>query len=165
MERLKGIENLIVKAEEFVIFLSITALIVMLFLQVVFRFALEAPLAFTEEAARLLFTWLIFIGAARALYVSQHFMVDIVYNHVPAKVRNIAGLLSDLVTIIFALLLAWSGYGLAAQGTQMLPVLGLPVWAQNVAFPVGMLLLAFHACCIVLQREHVGDGQHPDFEE
>lgn len=165
MPRLKAVENLVVKAEEVVIFVSITALIVMLFLQVVFRFVLEAPLAFTEEAARLLFAWLIFIGAARALYVSQHFMVDIVHKHLPAPIRGAAGIVADAVTILFAILLAWTGYDLAAHGTQVLPVLGLPVWVQTAAFPVGMILLTFHAICIVLDRKHVGDGQTPDFED
>lgn len=165
MPGLKAIEKLVVKAEEVVIFVSITALIVMLFLQVVFRFVLEAPLAFTEEAARLLFAWLIFVGAARALYVSQHFMVDIVHKQLPTAMQQAAGSVADIVTILFAVLLAWTGYDLAIHGTQVLPVLGLPVWTQTLAFPVGMALLAFHALCIVLDRKHVGEGQIPDFED
>ncbi len=165
MPVIKSAEAWVAKIEGVVIFVSIVALIVMLFLQVLFRFVLEAPLAFTEELARLLFAWLIFIGAAHALYVSQHFMVDIVYKHLPSAMQRAAGYLADIATIVFAVLLAWSGYGLAMHGTQVLPVLGLPAWTQNAAFPVGMALLAFHAVCFMLRREHVGDGARPEYEE
>lgn len=165
MRRLNAIETWVVRGEEVLIFVSILALIVILTMQVLFRFVLQAPLAFTEEGARLLFTWLIFVGAARALYVSQHFMVDIVYINLPLPLRHLAGYLSDAATIILAMFLAWAGYGIAFHGGQILPVLRLPVWTQTAAFPVGMALLAFHAICIMSRHQHVGDDVRNDFEE
>ena len=159
------IEDWIVRLEGLILFCSLFALIVMLALQVLFRFVIEAPLAFTEEAGRLLFAWLIFVGAARALYVSQHFMVDILYNHVPAPLQKIFGYVSDLVSIGLAAVLAYAGFRMISHGGQVLPVLGVPAWTQMAALPVGMTLLAFHAICFVLRREHVGDGAKLDFEE
>ncbi|WP_423212293.1 TRAP transporter small permease [Paracoccus yeei] len=151
--------------EGLILFCTLLALIVMLAMQVLFRFVLQAPLAFTEEAGRLLFAWLIFVGAARALYVSQHFMVDIVYNHVPAPLQKLFGCVSDAASIGLAIVLAYAGFRMVLRGGQILPVLGIPAWVQTAALPVGMTLLAFHALCFVLRRQHVGDGAQPDFEE
>ena len=102
------IEESVVRLEGLILFCTLLALIVMLAMQVLFRFVLQAPLAFTEEAGRLLFAWLIFVGAARALYVSQHFMVDIVYNHVPAPLQKLFGYVSDAASIGLAIVLALS---------------------------------------------------------
>ena len=93
-------------AEGLVIFVVLFTLIVMLSLQVLFRFALNQPLDFTEEAARLLFAWLVFIGAARAMRLSQHFIVDLLYNAFPDGVRNVVGYVIDIVTILFVAALA-----------------------------------------------------------
>lgn len=159
------IEESVVRLEGLFLFCALFALVVMLAMQVLFRFVLQAPLAFTEEAGRLLFTWLIFIGAARALYVSQHFMVDILYNHVPASLQKLFGYVSDAASIGLAIVLAHAGFHMALRGGQVLPVLDIPAWVQTLALPVGMTLLAFHAVCFVLRRQHVGDGAQPDFEE
>ncbi|QEU09206.1 TRAP transporter small permease [Paracoccus yeei] len=159
------IEESVVRLEGLILFCTLLALIVMLAMQVLFRFVLQAPLAFTEEAGRLLFAWLIFVGAARALYVSQHFMVDIVYNHVPAPLQKLFGYVSDAASIGLAIVLAYAGFRMVLRGGQILPVLGIPAWVQTAALPVGMTLLAFHALCFVLRRQHVGDGAQPDFEE
>ncbi len=164
-QTLVKIEESVVRLEGLILFCTLFALIVMLAMQVLFRFVLQAPLAFTEEAGRLLFAWLIFIGAARALYVSQHFMVDIVYNHVPASLQKLFGYVSDAASIGLAVVLAQAGFRMVFRGGQTLPVLGIPAWVQTAALPVGMTLLAFHALCFVLRRQHVGDGAHPDFEE
>ncbi|SEO20130.1 TRAP-type C4-dicarboxylate transport system, small permease component [Paracoccus alcaliphilus] len=159
------IEDWVVRLEGLILFCALFGLIAMLAMQVLFRFVLQAPLAFTEEAGRLLFAWLIFVGAARALYVSQHFMVDILYNHVPAPLQKLFGYVSDVASIGLAVILAYAGFKMMSHGGQILPVLGIPAWTQMAALPVGMTLLAFHAMCFVLRGQHVGDGAQPDFEE
>lgn len=159
------IEDWVVRLEGVILFATLFGLIVMLAMQVVYRFVLQAPLAFTEEAGRLLFAWLIFIGAARALYVSQHFMVDIAYNHVPALLQNLFGYVADAASIGLAIILAYAGFRMMGHGGQILPVLGIPAWTQMAALPVGMTLLAVHAICFVLRRHHIGDGAQPDFDE
>ncbi|RWR19048.1 TRAP transporter small permease [Sinirhodobacter populi] len=159
------LENWAVRLEGAILFVTLFSLIVLLVLQVLFRFVLQAPLAFTEEAGRVFFAWLVFVGAARALYVSQHFMVDILYNHVPATLQRIFGYVSDAASLGLAVIFAYAGFRMIGHGGQILPVLGVPAWVQNLALPVGMSLLAFHALCFILRREHVGDGAKHDFEE
>jgi len=149
------IESQLVRIEGLILFIALCGLILMLAMQVFFRFVLQAPLAFTEETARLLFSWLIFVGAARALYVSQHFMVDIVYKYVPATLQSLFGYVCDVATLVFALVLVYAGVRFMASG-QVLPVLGISVGYQSAALPVGMALLSLHALAFVLRGKHVG---------
>jgi len=155
LKTIAKIEDYAVRLEGLILFVALFGLIVMLAMQVFFRFVLQAPLAFTEETARLLFSWLVFVGAARALYVSQHFMVDIVYKHAPAALQTLFGYVCDAATIVLAIVLAYAGVRFMSSG-QMLPVLGISVGYQSAALPVGMALLGFHALAFVLRGQHVG---------
>jgi len=149
------IEHYAVRLEGLILFIALLGLIVMLAMQVFFRFVLHAPLAFTEETARLLFSWLVFVGAARALYVSQHFIVDIVYNHVSAALQSLFGYVCDIASIVLAMVLVYAGVHFMSSG-QILPVLGISAGYQSAALPVGMALLGFHAFAFVVRGKHVG---------
>jgi len=164
LKTITKIEHYVVRFEGLILFVALFGLIVMLALQVFFRFVLHAPLAFTEETARLLFSWLVFVGAARALYVSQHFMVDIVYNNVPAALQTLFGYVCDAACIVLAGVLVYAGVGLMSSG-QMLPVLGISAGYQSAALPVGMALLGFHALAFVLRGQHVGSPVASNLEE
>ncbi|MCV2869295.1 TRAP transporter small permease [Defluviimonas sp. WL0002] len=161
-ERFLWLDEQLYRLEGVVIFAAMAVLIVMLALQVLFRFVLDQPLDFTEEAARLLFAWLVFIGAARAMRVSQHFIVDLVYNALPASPRQIVGWAVDALSVAFAATLAWIGFQTTLNGAgQILPVMGISVAAQTIALPVGMALMAIHAASFPLRNRHVGDN-HSD---
>lgn len=160
------LDDLAFKFEGLLLFSVLCALVVILCMQVLFRFFLNQPLDFTEEIARLLFAWLVFVGAARAMRVSQHFVVDIVYNKLPDNIRNFVGFLIDFVTLAFIAAMFWIGMTASLKGAaQIMPVLQISKSAQTMALPVGMLLMAIHAISFPTRRQHIGDPQHDDFAE
>ncbi|SNT23287.1 TRAP transporter small permease [Antarctobacter heliothermus] len=162
----KKFDDLVFHFEGAILFLTLTSLVAILSLQVLFRFFLNQPLDFTEEIARLLFAWLIFIGAARAMRVSQHFVVDVVYLALPSKLRNPIGYLVDAVTIGFLAMLFWIGLTASIKGAgQILPVMQISASAQTSALPVGMVLMLIHAIGFPLRRAHVGDREFDSFAE
>ncbi|GGO83862.1 hypothetical protein GCM10011348_28770 [Marinobacterium nitratireducens] len=156
---LNWLEHRILHLEGLFIALAMTALIVDLFLQVLFRFLLDQPLDFTEELARILFAWLVFVGAAHALYHAQHFVVDLVYDALPPRAQSIAGYLVDGVVALFVLTLAWVGFRAVLSGSgAILPVLQIPASVQTLAMPAGMALMVFHTLVMLFNRRHVGDA-------
>ena len=150
-------EQRVVMIEQWVIFATLVALVVILFIQVLFRFLLGLPLDWTEEAARLLFAWLVYIGAAHALYRAQHFVVDFIYNKIPAALRNLIGYAIDIITIGFIVYLAWFSFELAIHSKQTFPVLGVPRALQFIALPIGLSLMVIHAVSYMMQGRHIGD--------
>ena len=150
-------EERVVKFEQWTIFITLLLLVVMLFMQVIFRFLLGLPLDWTEEAARLLFAWLVYIGAAHALYTAQHFVVDFVYKKLPLALQNAIGYVIDVITIGFIVYLAWFSYALAITSKQTFPVLGLPRTIQFIALPIGLTLMVVHAVSYMMRGRHVGD--------
>lgn len=74
---LTRIANAIVKVTEFGLWIGFLALVVTVGLQVGARNIFRMPLIWTLDLAQLLFSWLIFIGAAVAFRRGAHYMVDI----------------------------------------------------------------------------------------
>jgi len=64
------------------------AMFLSLVLQVVFRFALGAPRAWTEELATLAYVWVIFWGCAFSVPLAAHVAVDTVVPHVAPRARR-----------------------------------------------------------------------------
>lgn len=146
-------ENKIVKIEEIALFVILMGIVVNLFLQVIFRFFINVPLDFTDEISRILFMWLIFLGASRGVYVSQHFLVSIVFNKFPIFMQKILEVVIDLMVIVFLLILAWVSLDSAIFGSiQKLPVLKVPVSIQTIAMPVGLALMALHTVMLIVRR-------------
>ncbi len=96
------------------LYLSLSALctagfLVVVSLQVFCRFVLEIPLVWTEEAARYLFVWGAFLGAAVAIGRGDHFTISIMVTSLAPRRQTRLDLLSLLLVIVFCLLLIWFG--------------------------------------------------------
>ncbi|WP_298852743.1 TRAP transporter small permease [uncultured Ruegeria sp.] len=162
----KTVDDFAFMLEGVILFVVLCALVVILTMQVLFRFFLNQPLDFTEEIARLLFAWLVFVGAARAMRLSQHFLVDAVYNALPRTARSVVGYIVDLATLVFIMMLIWIGTQASIKGAaQIMPVLQVSKSMQTMALPVGMFLMAIHAVGFLFRRQHVGDPQGDAFVE
>lgn len=152
------VERAVIQAERVFIFLAFISLVLFLFLQVIFRFVLESPLDFTEEAARVVIVWLVFVGAASAVPKAEHFVVDLVMNLMPARLSSTCGYVVDVICIGFMGTAAWVSYDAAMLGGgQTLPALQMSILVQTLAMPVGFTLMTLHAVLLVLRRRHVGD--------
>lgn len=113
------------------------------FLQVIFRFVLNQPLAWTEELAVYCLIWMTFLGSAYALSQKAHIAVDFFTSLFPLFVRKILYTLATLVSITFYIILVYQGYILTMHAmTELTPVLRLPMgWVYSVIPISGFLLL------------------------
>jgi TRAP-type C4-dicarboxylate transport system permease small subunit len=64
------------------------AMFLSLVLQVVFRFALGAPRAWTEELATIAYVWVIFWGCAFSVPLAAHVAVDMIVPHFAPRARR-----------------------------------------------------------------------------
>ncbi|MCJ7830675.1 MAG: TRAP transporter small permease subunit, partial [Desulfobacterales bacterium] len=68
-------------------------------LQVFFRFALDSPLIWSEELARLLLVWVTFLGAAVICWDGTHLNVDTLFMKIPPKLRRFVRLFNAAVAV------------------------------------------------------------------
>ena len=127
-------------------------MIVITFLQVVFRYVLTAPLPWSEEAARYCFVWIVFLGAALGLERGVHLGVDLLVNRMPTGMRRNTAVACNICIAGFALILIYaSAPVLQLNAWQQSPALGIQVSYVYMAIPVSMALIALIALLRVVQ--------------
>ena len=104
----------------------LVALVTVTFAQVVFRYLLQAPLAWSEELARFLLMWLASLSAAYAFKTRSHFALRFVVDRFnPAVQRAIATLVTFAMAVflvVFAyqsLWFTWEVRDMSAAATQI----------------------------------------------
>lgn len=83
--------------------------------QVIFRYVLETAVPWTEELARLLFVQSMLLGMAIGIRRHEHIVVDFLFNKLPPRARNAAGLAFNLATILLLVLLMRGSWDLTGR--------------------------------------------------
>lgn len=125
----------------------IASMALLVFLNVVLRYGFNSSLLITEEIGRYLFVWLTFLGGIAAFIRNRHVRVDTFFLRMPATMRRLVLLFSDLAMLACCGLILTGGWQLTnANMTNYLPVSDIPVAAlyfASIPFSVvvGALLL------------------------
>jgi TRAP-type C4-dicarboxylate transport system permease small subunit len=125
--------------------LSVAILVIPVSLQIFSRFTSLIPhYIWTEEMARLLFVWMIMIGAMVGVREGSHFIVD-VWPSATGRVAAALNLFSSLCVLAFALVFVWFGIEFTRFGWNRISELAeLPLWMIHVAWPLtGLTWLVF----------------------
>lgn len=148
-----------------IILLAAATLIV--FSQVIMRYAFEASLSWSEESARYLFIWLIYLGISYCAKHDRHIRVDLLMHvgFLSKLDKKLLCLLADIVFLGFALAIVWLGYEytekLFARNQKTASLADLPVWVVYAAIPVGYGLTAFRLLQVLWRRlRNFGDDEH-----
>ena len=109
-------------------------------IQIAARFGLNNPLPWTDEAAVILYVWVILWAAALVVPEREHVVFDLVWNAVSPGARRIMKLLGNaMVGTLAAIAITANWDYVQFMARESTPVLGLPFMAVFVPF---VLLLA-----------------------
>lgn len=101
--------------------------VVLLFAGVIGRYAFDHPLVWTDEAAEILFLWLVSLGAVVALRRTEHMRMTVVLNRLSPHAQRLAGCLAATLVVVVALGLIIPGMDYAVQQQAILtPTLQMP---------------------------------------
>lgn len=78
-----------------------TAMIGATLAQILFRYFLQIPVTWTEEAARALFVMAMLMGMAFAYRERQHVIVDFLFVKLPAPLQRWLGVVFNLLILVF----------------------------------------------------------------
>lgn len=124
-----------------VVFLALMSIIIVL--QVFFRYVLNNSLSWSEELARYLFIWMIYIGISYGVKLDKHICVDAVYTFMPKGIKRGYAIVAYILFLIFAVSIIYYGIlvvGMQITSGQVSPAMGLPMQYVYVAPVVGMAL-------------------------
>lgn len=129
LKLLNGCEKFFKTVIEVFLAIVFAAMIILVAVQVVCRYLLPTPLAWTEELVRVLMAYVVFLGTTVVYEAHSHVCVDNLVNAAPAALRRIMLLLSYLVQFTFCMLLL-------IGSIKFLPVIAMR--ASNVLFNISL---------------------------
>ena len=115
--------------------------------QVFFRYVLNNSLSWSEELARYLFIWTIYIGISYGVKMDKHVAVDAVYSYMPKGVKKYYAMIAYTLFLLFAVAIVYYGVtvvGMQISSGQVSPAMGLPMQYVYAAVPV--------SCCLMVIR-------------
>lgn len=124
---------------------TVAVLIVPVTMQIVARYTdLIPPYIWTEELARFVFIWMIMIGAMLGVREMAHFNVD-VWSRLSPRGEAALNLVTQIATLIFALVFVWSGIEFTRFAIYRISELAeLPLWVIHIAWPLtGLAWIVF----------------------
>jgi TRAP-type C4-dicarboxylate transport system permease small subunit len=135
------------RAIEVLIAAALAVMVVLVFGNVVLRYAFNSGIAISEEVSRWLFVWLCFLGAVVAMKEGGHLGTDMLVSRLPLAGKKACLVLGHLLMLYLTwLFLSGSWQQARINHDVAAPVTGAPValfYASGVVFSVcaGILLL------------------------
>jgi len=80
------------------------------FYQILARDIFVISSMWTEELARFLFVWIVFLGAATLIEGNEHIRIAILIDRLPLAVSRMIRIVSNLLILAFGAVFVWSAY-------------------------------------------------------
>lgn len=103
--------NGINKVEKVLVAIVTVLLVAVVFLQVVNRTIIKATIAWPEEAARYLMVWQVFLASVIAFRTGANCCIDVLINRFHGKAKVVLTCFSNIVCLVFAVVLILGGTG------------------------------------------------------
>lgn len=131
--------------ESGIVTVSLLAMIIVVFLQVFFRYVVHYSLPWSEELARYLMTWVVFVGASMGARDGVHIGVAAFVNLMPRWFQRADIIFSGLCSVVFGLATSYVGYlavARIAKMGQISPAMEMPMWIAYLPICVGSFCMA-----------------------
>ena len=153
--------------EEIMLVLSLGLMVALIFGQVIGRYVFSSAPSWTEEMARYIHIFQVWIGASYAVKLRQHIRVEAFITRFHGVFRQVLEILSIVIWFVMALFLAVFGTELVLSSInhgQLAPAMQIPIWIPYLAIPLGGIGMAIR---LVIQVKEVirGNYEKPKEEE
>jgi TRAP-type C4-dicarboxylate transport system permease small subunit len=139
-----GFVDLLNLLTKWVILLGFTVLVVLVLMQIVWRYILELPLPWSDEAIRYLLVWVTLLAIARAFRDDGHLRLGALFQKCAKPIRSFLWLLFNFLTLCFQALLIIYGIPNAILGNfTNSPGLDISLFVPYLSIPVaaGIMLV------------------------
>lgn len=141
------------RAERLLAVLILAAMTAIVTLQVIFRYLLGQPLAWSEELARLLQVWLTYIAVGTVLGERGHIEVDFFVGLLPVRVRVLIAVFTDVLIALFSVVLINAGVALVTvQMASSSSALRIPMAFFSLPITIASVLVLLHLPDLVARR-------------
>jgi TRAP-type C4-dicarboxylate transport system permease small subunit len=138
--------DLFFRTLELLIVVCLTAMVVMVFGNVVLRYTVNSGILISEEMSRYCFIWLTYLGAMVVMREQGHLGVDMLVRQLSVRGRKLCLFASEILMLWCNALLVigtWRMHEL--QVTNVSPVVGISmIWIFGIGYIVGTVMALFN---------------------
>lgn len=135
--------------------LSVVALIMLTFANVICRYVINSPITWCEEVQLWLFVWITFLGAGAAFRSNSHVCIEFLVDRLPYTGQRVVEIINYIVVIGALVFVTWAS-GLIVQQMEMMGrvtnILHIPFTLIYVAVPIGCLIMMLSFTVTFLER-------------
>ncbi|TVS01019.1 MAG: TRAP transporter small permease [Rhodobacteraceae bacterium] len=115
--------------EPVIIVASLAVVIVLLFVDVVARFALQTSVPWAGEVARFAFVYMIYFGISYAIREKRHLRVTILVDAAPPALRRWLLMTSETVFLGYSVTICWLGVVITTNAIDRGQILSATQWS------------------------------------
>lgn len=107
------------------------------------RYVLNSPILWTEEAARYLMIWMALVAASISMKRREHVSMQLLVSRLPRKARFVINFLTNSIMLYFLYVLTREGLAMALGArSQVSPALGISMFWPVLSVPAsGFMML------------------------
>jgi len=142
---LARLDRVVAKIEDFLVVIALVIVTGSVFVGVVFRYMLNAPLTWTDELALIAFVWLVFIGAGVCTRNRSHMGIDMVVRRLSEQTARRVHSIGNVIVmgILVALVYFGASHALYAAHSRT-TVLRIPWTYIFLSVPTGSGFMFIH---------------------
>ena len=147
--------------EEWLMVVLLASMSVIIFAQVIGRYVFNNSLSWSEESARYIFIWLVYLAISYGVKKDAHIRVDAVVIILPKKAQKAVRIFSNLLFLIFSILVIYYGIRVSIRimdSLQRSPAIEIPMGFVYFAIPFGFILTAIRLVQAAIRRFKSMDG-------
>lgn len=138
---MKGIQVLKRVTDGFVVTFFIS-LILLVFVQVIFRYVFHNSQPWVDELSRFLFVWIVYLGGTITIRKGINITFDLLIDSFKGKTWTVVFTLVNVICIAFLILIVVLGFNIAyINRVQLSSLMGLNMGIVTLAIPIGGLLM------------------------
>ena len=142
---MKTIWKILDKMIDTLLAIGILGIVLMCLAEIIARNLFKFSIAWSGEAARYLFVFVVFIGASALTRDRDFICMDLLKDKIRTDIQYYYNLALDIILLLFAIVLIYSGYGMVqANAMQVSAAMGLPKSVIYGVMPISGCLISIY---------------------
>lgn len=142
MEMVSKVKKIVDSVIDKTVLLLLLILVIVTSAQVISRYVFGKPLVWSEELARYVFVWIVFLSTSIAFRLNKHMTADFFVMLFPAKVQKFFSIIVSLIIAVFLIIIIYICPNIIQLTfMQTSATLSIPLGFVYLAFPVSAILM------------------------
>lgn len=142
---MKQLSNIVESIEKVISIILIAAIMIILFLAVIYRYFLKDPIFWANEASIFMMAWLTFLGGSLSLKYRSQAAITMLVNRLSKKNQHILNIVTHIIILIFIGILLYYSYSWVLNLSDIKSSsMRIPMWIPYLSVPVGLTFAFIH---------------------